>query len=143
MVAVFQLQGVGRNDDTHYFRKPWLSTALMFVGMAFCLPITWMANAYKKRHHPIQHEINSGHEPLLQTLADQQPSSAVTDAPKKGNKNSTWLLAVPMAFDLVATLLMSIGLLYVTASVYQVRLPPKSFCLRDHVWGLLYNVQNL
>ena len=37
----------------------------------------------------------------------------------KGSLKETMLLAIPSFFDLVATILMNIGLLSVTASVYQ------------------------
>lgn len=40
---------------------------------------------------------------------------------KHSNLRNTLLLAVPTMFDLTATVLMSIGLLFVTASVYQVK----------------------
>ena len=39
---------------------------------------------------------------------------------KHSSLRNTLLLAVPTMFDLTATVLMSIGLLFVTASVYQV-----------------------
>jgi drug/metabolite transporter (DMT)-like permease len=38
---------------------------------------------------------------------------------KKGSLKETMLLAIPSFFDLIATILMNIGLLSVTASVYQ------------------------
>ncbi len=41
------------------------------------------------------------------------------DEEKHTSVRSILLLALPMSFDLVATLLMSVGLLYVTASIYQ------------------------
>lgn len=69
----------------------------------------------------MQHALDEGHQPLLQSLAPSDPHSATTDAIENKKQRSTLLLAIPMSLDLVATLLMSIGLLYVTASVYQVK----------------------
>jgi hypothetical protein len=53
------------------------------------------------------------HSNLMHLCAVQQ--SAVT----KGSLKETFLLAIPSFFDLVATVLMNVGLLSVTASVYQ------------------------
>ena len=39
---------------------------------------------------------------------------------KKNELMENLMLAIPAFFDLVATILMNVGLLYVTASVYQV-----------------------
>ena len=54
-----------------------------------------------------------------------QAADGAEDSASNGNKHSslrnTLLLAIPTAFDLTATILMSVGLLFVTASVYQVR----------------------
>ena len=41
------------------------------------------------------------------------------DGPKSGGVKQKLLLCLPTIFDLAATVLMNIGLLYVTASVYQ------------------------
>lgn len=45
---------------------------------------------------------------------------------KHSEVRNTLLLAIPTMFDLTATILMSVGLLYVTASVYQVLMSEKS-----------------
>ena len=50
------------------------------------------------------------------TAAEESSSSSN----KHSSLRNTLLLAVPTMFDLTATVLMSIGLLFVTASVYQV-----------------------
>jgi hypothetical protein len=39
--------------------------------------------------------------------------------PKRNELRENLMLAIPTFFDLVATILMNVGLLYVTASVYQ------------------------
>jgi hypothetical protein len=39
--------------------------------------------------------------------------------PKKNELKECLLLSIPTVFDLIATVLMNVGLLYVTASVYQ------------------------
>jgi hypothetical protein len=46
--AVYQLQGQDCSGETKPFQKPWLQTALMFVAMAFCLPIGWGIEAWQR-----------------------------------------------------------------------------------------------
>ncbi|KAK9811225.1 hypothetical protein WJX72_000252 [[Myrmecia] bisecta] len=101
---VYELKGPGLHDE-HYFRKPWATTACMFLAMALCLPISWVAQWNKRR----QAGGTENQEPLL-------PKAQGKD--KKGIRHYA-LLTVPMLFDLAATVLMSVGLLFVTASVYQ------------------------
>jgi hypothetical protein len=48
-----------------------------------------------------------------------EQSDAASSAPESGSLKETLLLSIPSFFDLVATILMNIGLLSVTASVYQ------------------------
>ena len=46
--------------------------------------------------------------------------TCLSQAPAKKNElKENLMLAIPTFFDLVATVLMNVGLLYVTASVYQ------------------------
>ena len=54
-------------------------------------------------------------------LQEPEHLSNGEDSPKHSSLRNTLLLAIPTLFDLCATVLMSIGLLFVTASVYQVR----------------------
>ena len=56
-------------------------------------------------------------------ICRRRPSSLQDDGegagPEKGSLKETLLLCIPSFFDLVATVLMNVGLLSVTASVYQ------------------------
>lgn len=52
--------------------------------------------------------------------ADGTAAEDTSSSNKHSTLRNTLLLAVPTMFDLTATVLMSIGLLFVTASVYQV-----------------------
>ena len=69
----------------------------MFIGMSFCLPLAYYIESKeaKSRDTQVEHIQSS-------------------DKPSK-----VWMLAIPTVFDLIATVLMNIGLLSVTASVYQ------------------------
>lgn len=75
--------------------------AVMFLGMSFCLPLAYYTEYRDKR--------NSG-------SADEQLLQRDGVAEKKTN---VWMLSIPTIFDLIATVLMNVGLLSVTASVYQ------------------------
>jgi len=80
--------------------------------MTFCLPL-----AYWKEHKAKQAaaEANGAAEPLL----GNGPESGGGGKPARGQLRDIALLALPSVFDLVATILMNVGLLSVTASVYQ------------------------
>ena len=95
--------------------------------MSFCLPLAYWQESVKKK---TQREEN---EPLLGDSVSEMPSISQasgglnhklwmwTQAPAKKNERlENLMLAIPTFFDLVATILMNVGLLYVTASVYQV-----------------------
>lgn len=98
---VYELQSQGLDGDMKYFRKPWAMTLLMFAGMSFCLPIAYFMDRKSKE---------SGQ--LAQPLLGEPPRT-------HSEVRETLLLGIPTFFDLVATVLMNIGLLSVTASVYQ------------------------
>ncbi|CAG9463959.1 unnamed protein product [Pedinophyceae sp. YPF-701] len=101
---VYELEGKGADGHVHLFLKPWAMTTVMFMGMSLCLPL-----AYYERHLAAQRK----QEHML--LPDDEDDEAST--------HSHWqqvvMLLIPTAFDLVATVLMNIGLLTVSASVYQ------------------------
>eukprot|EP00877_Chromochloris_zofingiensis_P012180 jgi/Chrzof1/7215/Cz02g15020.t1 len=73
----------------------------MVAGMSFCLPVAFYVEQRQAKHRDEE-------EPLL-------PQEGL----KQGSFKETCLLAIPSFFDLAATILMNVGLLSVTASVYQ------------------------
>lgn len=126
-----------------YFKKPWASTALMFVAMVLCLPIAWIAAAIEA--HRKESAASSERKPLLGEEGETSTEQGKRDSAhspkaqcpsglygivrisakilcslagataKLAAKSATFkeimILGLPMAFDLTATLLMSIGLL--------------------------------
>eukprot|EP00775_Hariotina_reticulata_P005859 gene5859-6100_t len=102
--VVYELTGVGLDGKEKLFQKPWCMTATMFIGMSFCLPVAF----YKEWKDEQQKKKEDLEQPLL-----------ANGGVAKGSFKETFLLAIPSFFDLVATVLMNIGLLSVTASVYQ------------------------
>eukprot|EP00195_Chlamydomonas_chlamydogama_P015203 CAMPEP_0202889878 /NCGR_PEP_ID=MMETSP1392-20130828/425_1 /ASSEMBLY_ACC=CAM_ASM_000868 /TAXON_ID=225041 /ORGANISM="Chlamydomonas chlamydogama, Strain SAG 11-48b" /LENGTH=450 /DNA_ID=CAMNT_0049573309 /DNA_START=124 /DNA_END=1476 /DNA_ORIENTATION=+ len=102
---VYELQSVGLDGQKKYFHKPWAMTSVMFLGMSLCLPLAYWEQHKKKRAQ------SEAEQPLLSNPDEAaKPRSELRDA---------LMLSIPTAFDLLATILMNIGLLYVTASVYQ------------------------
>lgn len=102
--AAYELESVGLSGVPTHFEKPWALTATMFLGMALCLPV-----AYYQKYKQYQPEKGDGGGEL-------SPVAVVFDA---AEFRDATLLGIPAALDLVATGLMYIGLLSVTASVYQ------------------------
>jgi drug/metabolite transporter (DMT)-like permease len=115
-------------------------TTVMFVGMSFCLPLAhfqeWQAKKKvetakrQQRAAAASANPNSLRAPLLDPVGETVAYDGLGNvAPlpwRKSLKSAAEaelrraaLLSVPTAFDLVATVLMNVGLLSVTASVYQ------------------------
>jgi drug/metabolite transporter (DMT)-like permease len=93
-------------------------TTIMFLGMTLCLPLAYWLDKKQKRQQQ-QQDIE---EPLLSQRGDNDDTTAAaTPSPRnnKGGIKEILLLSIPTFFDLIATILMNIGLLSVTASVYQ------------------------
>lgn len=131
---MYQLEGQDCSGDTKQFQKPWLQTALMFIAMAFCLPIGWGIEAWQKKHPKKQRKTSSGshdngdgdssaQQPLLSEHDQQQPPPE-----PRFNLKEALLLCIPTGFDLAATTLMNVGLLYVAASGRRRRHGPTSSC---------------
>eukprot|EP00877_Chromochloris_zofingiensis_P014883 jgi/Chrzof1/9649/Cz04g10280.t1 len=112
---VYQLKGEGIDGSDKLFRKPWATTTLMFMSMVLCLPISFILERRKKAN--IQRTVSDHQEPLLTShnqsmlpFPDKTPAPSIKDY---------LLLCIPTMFDLIATTLMNVGLLYVAASVFQ------------------------
>mmetsp|Transcript_11982 Transcript_11982/g.33708 ORF Transcript_11982/g.33708 Transcript_11982/m.33708 type:complete len:439 (+) Transcript_11982:115-1431(+) len=105
---VYEIQGEGLDGTVHHFHKPLFMTTLMFFGMSMCLPLAYLEKWLDKKAASDRAAL----EPLLQPAeeAEKEPSNELRDAA---------LLIFPTVFDLIATVLMNVGLLWVTASVYQ------------------------
>lgn len=77
--AVYGLRGRGLDGGIKTFEKPWASTALMFLGMALCLPLSLLLSAITKKRKKKQtfseavESAIAAHTPLL---SDRSSSSA-------------------------------------------------------------------
>jgi drug/metabolite transporter (DMT)-like permease len=95
---------------------PSTNSVVMFIGMTFCLPLAILSDRKARAKQSAARDAQNGvTEPLL---GDGASASDASPAP-----GTTWkeifMLSIPTFFDLIATVLMNIGLLSVTASVYQ------------------------
>jgi drug/metabolite transporter (DMT)-like permease len=100
--SIFGLSGIGITGEVEHFRPPLFLTLMMFFGMAFALPAHFVKQAYRRR--------------LARTDRDEAAKLA---AEPVVTAKTYMLLAVPALFDLLATALMTAGLLSVDASVWQ------------------------
>lgn len=114
--TVYELQGPALLDDKpKFFRKPWAMTTIMFAGMSFCLPL-----ALAKQRVAAQKQRAAASAAATPATTTTTPLLGVEPAPPPPPPPSqariVSLLAIPTAFDLVATVLMNVGLLSVTVS---------------------------
>ncbi|GLD96666.1 hypothetical protein PINS_up005349 [Pythium insidiosum] len=96
---LYGVDSVGLDGEIKKFEKPIFQTWLMFLAMIFALPIQWGYHWYIERKW---RKARNGMKYRMRI-------------PRK----TYFLLALPAAFDLIATFLANLGLLYVTVSVFQ------------------------
>lgn len=132
--VMMQITGEGITGETEVFGKPIFQTFGMFVGMLFALLMHWTVLIF---HIPFPGYVHTNEAPASQ--------NALTDAANNSNYGAiagkegdslmktsesqaplsrdtpVWMyffLAIPSLFDLIATALCMMGLLYLDVSVY-------------------------
>lgn len=155
------IKSVTRGDDctvTHPFEKPWFQTAVMFVGMAFCLLIFFVMKIFKTKKydayvstHRISNKMTEqnsseegngsstssddiggdANEQLIQgsgsgkkdELTEEQLQRLKTYKDFVWSCSEQWKdylkVGIPACFDMVATAVMTYGLVYISVSVMQ------------------------
>jgi len=63
---VYELEGPIRDGEVVLFRRPWMMTTIMFIGMSFCIPLSYLEERRDKRRL-VQDEstaplLNGGHK---------------------------------------------------------------------------------
>mmetsp|Transcript_5803 Transcript_5803/g.7837 ORF Transcript_5803/g.7837 Transcript_5803/m.7837 type:complete len:451 (+) Transcript_5803:106-1458(+) len=112
--SAYEVYGDGIADPVrgipmrHTFEKPWAMVLVMFIGMTFCLLIHHLKVKKKERK-------------MAQTASEQALLGNPAPEFQKHETSSLKKLLVlaPAVADLIATVLMNIGLVHITASVYQ------------------------
>ena len=126
----FEVRGDNLDGDFVPFAKPWFCVAVMFAGMIGCMLIHLIGVASRKAKRRKRSSDDDVGAPLLAGSTDTDP-----DASSETGWRGMLMLSIPTVFDLIATVLMSIGLLFVTVSIYQVsgrwfRGPPRAASVR-------------
>ncbi|KAH0795493.1 putative integral membrane protein [Histomonas meleagridis] len=106
---LFEQEAIGDakyGGEPRKFKKPWFQTASMFVGMFSALVVYEVQRCIQKR---------KGTDQSLQSVDAEETEKAE----KTTHKKFYFIVAIPACFDLLATSLMNIGLLYIQASVWQ------------------------
>ncbi|KAI8814225.1 hypothetical protein BJ742DRAFT_328042 [Cladochytrium replicatum] len=117
---------VGNCDDPDptkrvHFEQPVWQTLNMFVGEALCLLVYYVSvwyESYKKSREPAYHPISTSDD----AADDDVGNSAVSPKPHDALPLTGWrqlLLWIPTLCDMTATTLMNVGLIYISASIYQ------------------------
>ncbi|KAF4665639.1 hypothetical protein FOL47_004493 [Perkinsus chesapeaki] len=109
--TTFYIISIGVEGEPKFFKKPWFNTLTMFLGMCIVLVIHFVSlcvSQLRKRNT----RAAARQQPLLR--AGAPPPVETTSFTK-----ASMLIAFPAALDLVATVFCFLGLLYNSASVYQ------------------------
>ena len=96
---LFQMSAPNSFGTMQKFTPPLFQTWVMFVGMAFALPAHYFAE-WRRRANATAEEL------------------AIISREPKVTSKTYMMLAIPSVFDLIATCLMVLGLLYTNASVW-------------------------
>ncbi|CAE8682784.1 unnamed protein product [Polarella glacialis] len=105
----FTLTSTGLDGAEETFRKPWFGTFNMLFAMSMVLGVQRLFMALLSLCRGKQ-AMQSAAGPLLQRLPTQS---------EKSYRQKVLMVAYPAAFDLVATALCCIGIMYIPASVWQ------------------------
>lgn len=129
----FEVRGINTLGKEVPFHKPWFCVLVMFVGMSGCMLLylgSYAAGLFQRcrrkgarkgREYADDPSLGGESNAYLQALLDGEGEEG--NAPPEQSRCASFLqvlmIAIPTSFDLIATVLMSIGLLYVTVSIYQ------------------------
>jgi drug/metabolite transporter (DMT)-like permease len=106
----FTMKSVGIEGQVETFQKPWFGTLNMMAAMFIVGLVDKLVRCCSSRSN------GTGKEPLMAIDGAPSSSSIVTGV---SYERKVLLVAVPAAFDLVATALSCIGILFIPASAWQ------------------------
>jgi len=105
----FTISSIGKDGHHEVFQKPWFATLNMLAAMAVVGVVDWLFQSCRSG-------AKTGKTAPL--MIDQGPVSNGGSSGLSHTKK-VCLVAIPGAFDILATALASIGMLYIPASVWQ------------------------
>jgi len=106
MQLVMMCTGYGGVE--HTFDKPFFQSIAMFASMALALPVSWVGDCISKKRASKK---NMYTEPLIDVN--------IQTAAEKKKKTNPLIIAIPASFDLIASTMMTYGLIYVSVSIFQ------------------------
>jgi len=92
------------------FDKPFFQSIAMFASMALALPCSWVGSWIEKKS---KEKKGLYTEPLIEVNIQTANES------HKKKKTNPLIIAIPAAFDLIASTMMTYGLIYVSVSIFQ------------------------
>eukprot|EP00727_Mastigamoeba_balamuthi_P005876 m51a1_g1908 putative integral membrane (380) ;mRNA; f:797368-799030 len=101
----------GYGGVEHTFDKPFFQSIAMFLAMALALPLQLTVERVTARKR----------EEETQALLPESrvPIQGFAEEPAKKKKTNPLVIAIPSAFDLIASTMMTFGLIYISVSVFQ------------------------
>jgi len=107
----FTLTSIGSGGHEKLFQKPWFGTFAMFLGMTFVLFI----------HNAIERSKKSKKTRVADTESQKPSATPLLETPSDGitGLRAFCYVGIPGTFDLVASGLCFCGLLYISASIWQ------------------------
>eukprot|EP00906_Rhabdomonas_costata_P006147 RCo009045 len=113
----------------HHFAKPWFLVWLMFLAMMLCLPVYLLSALLRRRYgsSATSYALQVNAAPADERTVFQGSSGygeiSTGAAGSSLEGASLWkqalLIAVPATCDCLATFLMSVGMLWISASIWQ------------------------
>eukprot|EP00744_Colponema_vietnamica_P008216 GILI01011743.1.p1 GENE.GILI01011743.1~~GILI01011743.1.p1 ORF type:complete len:445 (+),score=121.81 GILI01011743.1:111-1445(+) len=107
----FQTESIGIDGTAKLFEKPWFTSLWMFTSMSAAMPLYWYEQ-YRKRR-----QVKEKKTPLLGP--DNHSTPTVQEEEPEVTLRTYIAMLGPSLFDLIASTLAQIGLLFTTVSVYQ------------------------
>lgn len=107
---IFNLKSTGKNGEQKLFSKPYYQTEVMFLGMAGCLIVYGVYSLIK---YVTSRYFDNG---MNFEKLTSKPAEAV---PVRVRVRNVFSVAIPAVCDMLATAIQNIGLVWISASVWE------------------------
>ncbi|KAJ5068512.1 s-cell enriched with leucine-rich repeat-containing protein slra-related [Anaeramoeba ignava] len=141
---IYEISAKGENGKTHKFEKPWFTTDCAFLGMLLAIFVYWIEILFKKKckkqnqkqllnlnenenenenENLNENENENQNENLNQNENENLNQNENENLNENGSQKRKWkeyfYVFVPAICDVIATGIMSIGLIWIPASIWQ------------------------
>lgn len=107
---IYNLKSTGKGGQKKLFKKPYYQTEIMFIGMAGCLIVYGIYNLIQYIRNRY---INKG---LTFEQLTKRPSEPL---PLRARVRNVFSVAIPALCDMCATAVQNVGLVWISASVWE------------------------